>query len=135
VNFRCFLVGATRWPTMILRAIRPRTGCVHSGTECLVHVEVTCLSVSYPFDFRYAMDFVIVVIQLFVPASLNCSANGYRETGRFSEYLVFGRINSMWKPASSYKCEMSSADVECLFFCHYKRARERYAFLVGLVAP
>ena len=36
------------------------------------------------------MDFVIVVIQLFVPASLNCSANGYRETGRFSKYLVFG---------------------------------------------
>ena len=107
---------------------------MHSGTECLVHVEVTSFR-QLSFDFRYAMDFVIVVIQLFVPASLNCSANGYRETGRFSEYLVFGRINSMWKPASSYKCEMWSADAECLLFCHYKRARERYALLVGLVAP
>jgi hypothetical protein len=89
---------------------------VHSGTECLVHVEVTCLSVSYPFDFRYAMDFVIVVIQLFVPASLNCSANGYRETGRFSEYLVFGRINSMWKPASLINAKCRRPTSNAYFF-------------------
>jgi hypothetical protein len=27
-----------------------------------------------------------------------------------------------------------TADAKCLLFCHYKPVRERYAFLVGLVA-
>ena len=36
-----------------------RDGRMHSGTECLVHVEMGRFSVSYAFDFRYAMEFVV----------------------------------------------------------------------------
>ena len=32
---------------------------MHSGTECLIHVEMGRFSVSYAFDFRYAMEFVV----------------------------------------------------------------------------
>jgi len=34
-------------------------GRMHSGTECLVHVEMGGFSVSYAFDFCYAMEFVV----------------------------------------------------------------------------
>jgi hypothetical protein len=33
---------------------------MHTGTECMVHVEVTGSSDSCAFDFRYALDFVVV---------------------------------------------------------------------------
>jgi len=43
------------------RAFQPRCyGRIHAGTERLVHVEVTGFAVSCPFDFRYAVDFVVV---------------------------------------------------------------------------
>ena len=44
------------------RSFCPRCyGRVHSGTECLAHVELTGFPVSYVFDFRYAMDFELSV--------------------------------------------------------------------------
>jgi hypothetical protein len=43
------------------RAFQPCCdGLKHSDTECLVHVEMGGFSVSYAFDFRYAMEFVVV---------------------------------------------------------------------------
>ena len=36
-----------------------RDGRMHSGTECLVHIEMCGFSVGYAFDFRYAMEFVV----------------------------------------------------------------------------
>ena len=43
------------------RAFQPRCyGRIHAGTESRVHVKVTGLAVSYAFDFRYALDFVVV---------------------------------------------------------------------------
>jgi hypothetical protein len=41
---------------------------MHSGGERRVHLEVTWFSVCCAFDFRYAMELVIVTHQLFVLA-------------------------------------------------------------------
>src|SRR6516164_1535406 len=41
------------------RTFQSRRGRMHSGTECLVHIEMCGFSVGYAFDFRYAMEFVV----------------------------------------------------------------------------
>jgi hypothetical protein len=56
-----WVLGSRRGNDASRRTFQPRCyGGTHTGTECLVHVEVTGFAVSYAFDFSYAMEFVVV---------------------------------------------------------------------------
>ena len=108
---------------------------MHAVTECRVHVEVTCFSLSYAFDFHQALEFVIV-------AQRTRNTNSYTthslHTPNFQPSIlqvmtIIGSVKSgsflLFEVKSDFLLLMY---VVCLFIARFQSHQPHIVWLFGL---